>query len=111
MRGLALQPLASGKAMGWRDMVFLQISESHCGRAIRTDNWKYSVRAPEKKGSDPDSDVYVEDYLYDLNADPYEKNNLIAEKAYSDIRVEMSSRLKSCMINVGEKEPLILPAK
>ncbi|MGB9596367.1 MAG: sulfatase-like hydrolase/transferase, partial [Candidatus Poribacteria bacterium] len=45
MRGCALQPLVKGEIPSWRDMVFLQISESHCGRAIRTDTWKYSVRA------------------------------------------------------------------
>ncbi|HGE69698.1 TPA: arylsulfatase [Candidatus Poribacteria bacterium] len=111
MRGCPLQPLVTGKTSGWRDMVFLQISESHCGRAIRTDTWKYSVRAPEKKGSDPDSDVYVEDYLYNLKSDPHERNNLISENGYSDIRVELSVRLKSYMVSIGEKEPIILPAK
>lgn len=111
MRGCPLQPLATGKTSDWRDMVFLQISESHCGRAIRTDTWKYSVRAPEKKGSDPDSDVYVEDYLYNLKSDPHERNNLISENGYSDIRVELSVRLKSYMVSIGEKEPIILPAK
>jgi hypothetical protein len=39
---------------------------------------KYSVRAPHRSGADPSSDVYVEDFLYDLDADPHEKNNLVA---------------------------------
>jgi len=89
----------------------LQISESQCGRAIRTRDWKYSVRAPEKTGSDPDSDVYLEDYLYDLKADPYERNNLVSDNAYADIRVELSARLKNRMVQAGEKEPKILPSK
>ena len=111
MRGRSLQPLVNGTAPNWEDEVFLQISESHCGRAIRTREWKYSVRAPGKTGSDPDSDVYLEDYLYDLKADPYERNNLIADNAYADIRVELSARLKSRMVQAGEKEPEILPSK
>ena len=111
MRGRSLQPLVNGTAPNWEDEVFLQISESHCGRAIRTKEWKYSVRAPGKTGSDPDSDVYLEDYLYDLKADPYERNNLIADNAYADIRVELSARLKSRMVQAGEKEPEILPSK
>jgi uncharacterized sulfatase len=69
----------------------------------------YSVRAPKKTGGDPDSDVYVEDYLYDLIADPHERNNLVSDKVYADIRVELSARLKSRMAHAGEKEPEILP--
>ena len=57
MRGEALQDLADGTATDWKQEVFLQISESHCGRAIRMDRWKYSVRVPEKGGGAPDSDV------------------------------------------------------
>ena len=111
MRGRSLQPLVNRTAPNWEDEVFLQISESHCGRTIRTRDWKYSVRAPGKTGSDPDSDVYLEDYLYDLKTDPYERNNLIADNAYADIRVELSARLKSRMVQAGEKEPEILPSK
>lgn len=109
MRGNDLHPLVNGTAKDWVDEVFLQISESHCGRAIRTSEWKYSVRAPEKGGGDPDSDVYVEDYLYNVKADPYEKNNLVMEKSYANVRIELSARLKSRMIQAGEKEPKILP--
>jgi arylsulfatase A-like enzyme len=111
MRGRYLLPLANGSVINWEDEIFLQISESHCGRAIRINEWKYSVRAPGKTGSDPDSEVYIEDYLYDLSADPYERNNLVTDKAYADIRVELSARLKSRIVQTGEKEPKILPAE
>jgi len=111
MRGRSLQPLVNGTASNWEDEVFLQISESQCGRAIGTRDWKYSVRAPGKTGSDPNSDVYLEDYLYDLKADPYERDNLVSDNAYADIRVELLARLKSRMVQAGEKEPEILPSK
>ncbi len=110
MRGRALQVLAGGTATDeklWPEEVFLQISESHCGRAIRTKKWKYSVRAPEKKGSDPDSDVYVEDFLYDLEFDPHERNNLVSEPAHKNIRAELAARLKKRMTQAGEREPEI----
>ncbi len=111
MRGRILQHLVDGSTSYWENEVFLQISESHCGRAIRTQKWKYSVKAPGKTGSDPDSEIYVEDYLYDLDADPYERNNIVAEPSYNDIRIELSSRLKERMKQAGEKIPEILPAK
>jgi len=37
MRGRALNPLASGEAGEWRKEVYMEISESHIGRAIRTE--------------------------------------------------------------------------
>ena len=109
MKGRALQDLMAGPE-NWREEVFLQISESHCGRAIRTDKWKYSVRAPDKTGRDPDSEVYVEDFLYDLEADPHEQNNLVADPDYAAVRANLKERLKKNMIAAGEKEPRIDPA-
>lgn len=94
-----------------RDCVFIQISESHCGRAIRTKKYKYSVRAPFKVGmTAPDSKLYVEDYLYDLEKDPIEKHNLVKDKAYAQIRAEIKEMLLREMKNAGEKRPVILPA-
>ncbi|MCH5170917.1 MAG: sulfatase-like hydrolase/transferase [Oscillospiraceae bacterium] len=94
-----------------RDCVFLQISESHCGRAIRTKKYKYSVKAPFLSGNlSPSSPVYFEDYLYDLEKDPIEKYNLIKDNNYSQIRKELREMLIREMVNAGEKKPKILPA-
>lgn len=109
MRGRPLQDLIAGKT-DWPQEVFIQISESQCGRAIRTDKWKYGVNAPDKKGGDPDSDVYEEQFLYDLDADPHEKNNLVGDPAFADVRRELAETLKRRMVAVGEKEPVIKPA-
>ncbi len=94
-----------------RDCVFIQISESQCGRAIRTKKYKYSVRAATPTGyvlhSSP---IYFEDYLYDLENDSIEKNNLIKEKNYASVRKELKAMLVREMVNAGEKKPIILPA-
>lgn len=58
---------------------------------------------------DPASDVYVEDFLYDLENDPYEKNNLAEDAGYEDIREDLASRLKRAMESAGEETPTILP--
>jgi uncharacterized sulfatase len=108
MRGHPLQELVAMGKTAWPDEVFLQISESHCGRAIRTRKWKYSVRAPGASGSEPGSEVYVEDFLYDLEADPHERNNLVANPNFVKIRQELSQRLKRRMVEAGEVEPEIL---
>ncbi len=111
MDGRALQTLADGTATDWPAEVFIQISEDHVGRAIRTERWKYSVRAPGIKGnSQPDSDRYVEDFLYDLDADPHERNNLVADPAFAQTRAELAATLKRRMVAAGETEPAIDPA-
>jgi len=112
MQGRPLQELVEGRAKDWPKEVFLQISESQVGRAIRTKKWKYSVVAPDKNGwNDSCSDVYVEEYLYDLEQDPFEKNNLVDDPAFADIRKELAEILKRRMAEAGEAVPEILPAK
>jgi uncharacterized sulfatase len=109
MRGRPLQELISGDTRNWPKEVFLQISESQVGRAIRTEKWKYSVRAPNKSGwLYAQSDLYMEDYLYDLEHDLYEKNNLVSDPTYAQIRAELADRLKKKMAEAGEKIPRIV---
>lgn len=110
MRGRPLQELAAGNALDWPGEVFLQISESQCGRAIRTKKWKYSVRAPDKTGLDPSSDVYLEDFLYDLEADPHERNNRVADPELAMVRETLRETLRRRMKEAGEAEPEIRPA-
>lgn len=94
-----------------RDCVFMQISESQCGRAIRTDRFKYAVRSAALHGyTQHSAKVYFEDYLYDLEKDPIEKNNLVKSHAYRHIREEMKYLLLDQMTAAGEEHPVILPA-
>lgn len=94
-----------------RDCVFMQISESQCGRAIRTDRFKYAVRSAAPTGyAHHSARTYFEDYLYDLQKDPIEKNNLIKNPHYRHVREEMKYLLLREMKNAGEEPPMILPA-
>ncbi|MGQ9731454.1 MAG: sulfatase-like hydrolase/transferase [Candidatus Zipacnadales bacterium] len=111
MHGRPLQSLLQTNAANWPPEVFAQISESQVGRCIRTRRWKYSVSAPDKRGwSDPQSDIYVEDFLYDLEADPHERINLVRDPTLADIRAELAEILKGRMAEAGESVPVILPA-
>jgi arylsulfatase A-like enzyme len=116
--GRPLQQIADGSATDWPEEIFAQISESHVGRCIRTKKWKYSVRAPESATSTdrpgwncPDSKLYVEDFLYDLAADPHERNNLAKDPALEQVRAELAARLKRRMVEAGEAEPEIQAAE
>ena len=110
MRGRPLQEAVAGAA-DWPEEVFLQISESQVGRAIRTRRWKYAVTAPDAdRMRDAGSAVYVEDFLYDLDADPHERNNLVRDPALADTRAQLGDRLIARMQAAGEPAPGIDPA-
>jgi len=112
MHGRPLGELVEGKGGDWPQEVFLQISESHVGRAIRTKKWKYSVRAPGKDSAgNAESDYYVEDFLYDLEQDPHERNNLVREPSLAEVRAQLAEILKRRMREAGESEPKIERAK
>jgi hypothetical protein len=52
------------------------------------DDWEES---PLSKQS---SDVYVERYFYDLKKDPYQRNNLVKDPQYAEIRSTLREKLK-----------------
>ncbi len=110
MRGLPLQPLTQGDASARRPEVFLQISESQCGRAIRTPEWTYSVRAPDKPGNALGSECYVEDFLYDNRRDPHQRHNLAREPELASLRADLAATLIERMLEAGEARPEIRPA-
>ena len=89
--------------------VFLQISESQVGRAIRTRRWKYSVKAPFRHGwLHAGAKLYREDFLYDLENDPHELRNLAGSAEHREVRAELRRRLVERMAEAGEKRPVIL---
>ena len=111
MDGRSILPILRDRAADWPEEAFIQISESQVGRAIRTARWKYSVYAPDLHGWQVGgSDRYVEEYLYDLQADPYELTNLIGVEAFRAVADDLRERLIRRMVEAGEAAPIIEPA-
>lgn len=91
--------------------IFAQISESRVGRCVRTKDYLYSVYAPGVNGgTSGGSCIYEEEFLYDLQKDPYELNNLVSDTTYEEVRKGLSRLLKKAMEKAGEIEPDIYPA-
>ena len=95
-----------------REAVFAQISESQTGRTIRTKKWKYAVKMNGVgwKWTEHEHDgeiVYYEAFLYDLEADPHERKNLVNDPALTGVRAELADMLKAEMANAGETVPEI----
>ncbi len=107
----SLRKLVNGTAADWPECVFMQISESQVGRAIRTKDWKYAVRADADGWNDAGADIYYEDFLYDLKNDPHERSNLVLDAGFVQIRKELSALLIREMRKAGEAAPIILPAR
>lgn len=108
MQGRSILPLIRREKVQWPQEVFVQISESQVGRAIRTKRWKYGVADLEKDGNlDSSSETYVEQFLYDLVSDPYELSNLIEYDSHQGVCEAMKARLIHRMVEIGEKQPII----
>lgn len=111
MRGRSILPLLRGST-DWPEEVFIQISESQVGRAVRTQRWKYGVTAPDADGvRDSGSQQYVEQYLYDLEADPYELTNLAGLASHAEVAAVLRERLIRRMVMAGEAPAEIIPAE
>ncbi|MHA1728715.1 MAG: sulfatase-like hydrolase/transferase [Promethearchaeota archaeon] len=109
MKGKSVKNLIDGTPTDWRKDVFIQISESQVGRALRTKKWKYSVKAPDKNPwKHSASEIYIEEFLYDLENDIYERNNLVKDPAFKKIRAELSATLKERMAEASEGIPEII---
>lgn len=89
--------------------IFLEISESQTGRAVRTDRWKYSVSNSSAKNCYEKE--YTEEFLYDLENDPYERNNLIKDLQFKAVKDELKTELIKYMNNNGETNFTITEAK
>ena len=109
MIGENLLDVVCGKTDNRPNEVFSQISESRVGRCIRTRHYLYSVYAPDKDGGAcAASDLYADDFLYDLRTDPYELNNLIHDPAYDKVRLELREKLLGWIEKAEHSRPRIV---
>ena len=88
--------------------IFAQISESRVGRCIRTARYTYSVYAPGVNGgAAAASDRYADDFLYDMDQDPHQLNNVVADPAYAQVKAELRKRLLDWIWRAEGARPVI----
>ena len=96
MIGENLLDVAEKKDDNRPNEIFAQISESRVGRCIRTARYTYSVYAPGVNGGEAAAaGRYADDFLYDLEKDPHQLNNVVADPAYVQVKEELRERLLS----------------
>ena len=112
MKGKSLLPLVSdpGARKSWNSTAYIQISQSMCGRAIRTKEWTYCCYDPNiPHGGAEYSKTYTDFALYSLSADPYQQVNLVGREEYRGICNQLREELKKMIVANGEPEPTITP--
>ena len=108
MIGENLLDVVEKKADNRPNEIFAQISESRVGRCIRTARYTYSVYAPGVNGgAAAASDLYADDFLYDMEQDPHQLNNVVADSAYAQVKAELRERLLDWIWRAEGARPVI----
>ena len=112
MRGKPLKPLAQDpKARRtWDSTVYFQISQSICGRGIRTRDWCYCAFDPTVQHGNAEYSKHYQDFaLYSIAGDPAEALNLVGRPEYKDIADQLRDELRARIVAAGEPEATITP--
>ena len=108
MIGENLLDVVEKKADNRPNEIFAQISESRVGRCIRTARYTYSVYAPGVNGgAAAASDRYADDFLYDMEQDPHQLNNVVTDPAYAQVKAELRARLLDWIWQAEGARPVI----
>ena len=108
MIGENLLDVVEKKADNRPNEIFAQISESRVGRCIRTARYTYSVYAPGVNGgAAAASGRYADDFLYDMEHDPHQLNNVVADPAYAQVKAELRKRLLDWIWQAEGARPVI----
>jgi arylsulfatase A-like enzyme len=115
MQGRSFLPLLDRKVEGWPEEVYIQITESHTGRALRTRQWTYGVvdsRSGRKSAAA--SELYEEYQMYNNFDDAHQLLNLAGRRddpklvhyqgilSMEDATVHLRERLLARMVEAGE---------
>lgn len=102
MEGRSLRPLVEGREKTpWRDELFLEslftLRDNPFQEGIRTKRWKY-IRFYDGKGRFKEADINFEgrapalEMLFDLEADPGERQNLVAVPEHAEILDQLRAK-------------------
>ena len=112
MRGRPLKALADSAQVrkAWDSTAYFQISESICGRGIRTPDWCYCAFDPAAPHGELEYGKNYQDFaLYSIAGDPAETVNLVGRPEYKDVADELRAELEKRIVAAGEPATVITP--
>ena len=112
MRGKPLRALADSaqSRKAWDSTAYFQISESICGRGIRTPAWCYCAFDPEAPDGELEYGTNYQDFaLYSIGGDPFQLVNLVGRPQYKDAADALRAELQKRIVAAGEPATTIRP--
>jgi arylsulfatase A-like enzyme len=112
IRGRPLRPLVHDpKAReAWDSTAYFQISQSICGRGIRTRDWCYCAFDPTVRHGQAEYGTKYQDFaLYSTAGDPAELVNLVGREEYREVADMLRKELERRIVAAGEPETSITP--
>lgn len=101
MEGQSLRPLVEGRNIPWREEMFLEshfsLRDNPFQEGVRTERWKY-IRLYKGKERFLEGDLDFTgrspalEMLFDLVADPSERDNLVSDPKHSEILAQLRAR-------------------
>ena len=107
MQGKSLVKMTASveSRQAWDATAYIEISESYCGRALRTPEWTYCAYDPTVRPNEDERGThYIDFMLYHTRTDPFQKLNLIGRPEYKAIAARLREELKRRMVAAGEPE-------
>lgn len=105
---LSLPPHEGTITPGRVQQALVQISENRLGRAIVTDEFTYSICAPDADAScDLHADHYKDDFLYEEFSDPYQLYNKVLDRLYTDIKLKLREQLLDLIEQTEQMRPTV----
>lgn len=112
MRGKPLRPIAnsSRERDEWDSTAYFQISQSICGRGIRTRDWCYCAFDPSAPHGNAEFGTNYQDFaLYSISGDPAELVNLVGREEYREVADQLRGELQRRIVAAGEPATTIIP--
>ena len=112
MRGKPLKALAQDSIArkAWDSTSYFQISQSICGRGIRTRDWCYCAFDPTVTNGEAEHSTHYQDFaLYSISGDPAQSLNLVGRPEYRKVADGLRAELERRIVAAGEPEATISP--
>ncbi len=112
MCGNPLKALAVDAAArkAWDSTAYFQISQSICGRGIRTCDWCYCAFDPAVDRGQAERSPHYQDFaLYSISGDPAQMVNLVGRDEFKDVANALRAELMRRIAGAGEPEAEITP--
>lgn len=94
----------------WDSTAYFQISQSICGRGIRTPDWCYCAFDPSVPHGEAEYGTTYQDFaLYSISGDPSQMVNLVGREEYRDAADMLRRELEKRIVAAGEPPVSITP--